>query len=238
MFHHGTIRKYTAAVLDIFKSAEVQYLVSSAIPGETELKHKNIPLMYTTAEKSRLLDDLTQEQVLSGNFNILPRGYLALTGLQKNSDRTPNRNHKIGIKRDTDTIEYMFNSVSYDLSFDVVYQCRGMNEATQIIEQLAVKFNPQIHIDIWDAENLSTPTRVPVKLEGITLDSEEYDVLSSNIVTVTFNIVVVGSLYQPIKNIHRVKEFDIMLNTLVSDTTAKRDDMMQWDVDHEGKVIP
>jgi hypothetical protein len=132
----------------------------------------------------------------------------------------------------------MYNSVPYEFNYDLVFQCRGMNEASQIIEQIAPKFNPIVNIDIWDATNLDEPTRVPVRLLDISIESEDYDELSSNIITVVMGINLVGNLYPPIKSIPRIKEYEIYLNELKTKDTAIRLEMMSWDVDADGRPIP
>ena len=52
-YHHETTRKYTAALLNIFGNAEVQYILSNS-----ELKTVKIPIAYSSREKSRILDEL------------------------------------------------------------------------------------------------------------------------------------------------------------------------------------
>ena len=231
-FHHGSIRKYTAALLDFFNSVEIQYRVTT---GET--LSKAVPLKYSSVEKSRMFDEYTTEQILSGNFGVLPRASLSLVSMGKAEQRVQNKNTKIGKFTSDTTMEYMYNSVPYEFTFDIVFQCRGMNEATQIIEQIAPKFNPTVNIDIWDASNLDEPTRVPVSLVDIQMEQEEYDELSSNIITITFSLSLQGNLYPPIKSQPRVQEFQIYLNQIENDTSATRKEMMEWDVDLYGNIM-
>lgn len=231
-YHHGSIRKYTAALIDLFNEVEVQYQMST---GETITK--KVPLTYSSKEKAREFDKHTAEQLRSGNYNVLPRGSLAFVSLDKHTERTPNKNLKINKFISDTAIEFAFNSISYDFSFEINFQCRGMNEATQIMEQIAPIFNPTVNIDIWDAQNLSEPTRIPVRLLGISFENEDYNELSSNIVTVVFNVALTGNLYQPIKSIPRINEFDIYLNQIENDTEASRKDMLAFDVDINGNVI-
>ena len=231
-FHHGSIRKYTAALLDVFNSTEIQYKKSTG-----EMVTKAIPLKYSTVEKIRVFDQYTVEQFLSGNYSVLPRASLALVSMTKASQRQTNKNSKINKFTSDSAMEYMYNSVPYEFAYDIVFQCRGMNEATQIIEQIAPKFNPTVNIDVWDAQNLNEPTRVPVSLTDISMETEEYDELSSNIITVTFNLNIVGNLYPPIKALPRVKEFQMYLNQIEDDENATRKEMLEWDVDLNGHII-
>lgn len=231
-FHHGSIRKYTAALLNFFNSVEIQYNVTS---GETLTKA--VPLKYSSVEKSHTFDEYTTEQILSGNYGVLPRASLSLLSMSKSDQRVKNKNTKIGKFASDSTMEYMYNSVPYEFIFNMVFQCRGMNEATQIIEQIAPKFNPTVNIDIWDASNLDEPTRVPVSLTDIQMEQEEYDELSSNIITITFGLSLQGNLYPPIKSQPRIQKFQIYLNQIENDASATRKEMMEWDVDQNGNIM-
>ena len=230
-FHHETIRKYTAALLDFFNDVEVQYKKSNG-----KIVTKNVPIKYSAIEKARHLDNFTTEQLLSGNYNVLPRGVIALRSLSKNPSRQLNKNNKIANFKSDSTLEFMYNSVSYIFNYDIIYQCRGMNEATQIIEQIAPKFNPTVNIDVWDAQNLSEPTRVPVNLNDISIETESYEELSSNITMVTFSLSLVGNLYPPIKSYPRIKEFQIYLNETLDDKNAIRKDLLEWYVNDDGQI--
>lgn len=230
-FHHGTIRKYTAAILDLFNDFEIQYKNSL---GETI--SKQIPLRYSSREKAKIFDEYTTEQLLSGNYSILPRASLALKSMAKAESRVTNKNTKINQYKTDSIIEFSFNSVPYEFMFEIIVQCRGMNEATQIIEQVAPKFNPTVNIDVWDAANLNEPTRIPVRLTDVSLDSEDYEELSTNIFTVTFSLSLMGNLYPPIKSQARVKEFQIMMNQ-VDGKYYQHKEMLDWDVNLDGYIM-
>jgi len=234
MFHHQTIRKYTAALLDYFNNLEVQYTDSS---GSTVIK--NVPITFASKEKSRTLSHHTNEQLMSGNYNVLPRANLSMSTIVKSEQRTTNKNIKIAKKTNSTTYDYMFNAVPYEFTFEVAVMCRGMNEAAQIIEQIVPQFNPTLNLDIWDAENLDTPTRVPVRLLDIGLETNEYEEFSSNIVTVSIGISILGNLYSPIKSVNRIKQFKLVLNEQqgASNQFFSRKIINNWDVDYAGMPI-
>lgn len=231
MYHHGTIRKYTAALISLFNDVEVQHNNSS---GTTI--SKNVPLVYSSREKSKILDNKTTEQLLSGNYNVLPRGSLALASMAKSPQRATNKNHKIGNVKSENSIEYMYNSVPYEFTYELVYQCRGMNEATQIIEQIAPVFNPTLNVDIWDGNNLDEPTRVPIKLEGIDINTDEYDELTSNIFLLSFTLSIQGNLYQPIRSQERIKEFKLRLSEYDNNNYYTKKSILGWDVNDAGSL--
>lgn len=228
MIHHGTIRKYTAALMGLFNNFEIQYEDSN-----DNLLSRSIPIKYSSREKSNVLDDYTTEQLLSGNYNVLPRANLALVSMIRADERIKNKNVKINTVAFENTIEYMYNSVPYEFNYDLNFLCRGMNEAAMIVEQVLPKFNPIYNIDIYDAENLNEPTRVPVKLLDVSIQTEEYEELSSNIMTVTMSFSIQGNLYPPIKSVDRIKEFKMTINQLDNNYFSRKA-MMGWDVDVNG----
>jgi len=237
MLHHGSIRNYTAALLDLFNNLEVQHVDSA---GVTQIR--SVPIVYSTREKAQIVDKLTGEQLRSGNYNVLPRSSISLSTVAKSDSRTLNKNVKINAKSNVDTFDFMFNSVPYEFTYELNVQCRGMNEASQIIEQVAPKFNPFVELDIWDAQNLNTPTRVPVKLLDIGIETEEYDEYSSNICNVSFGLSINGNLYPPIQTIQRIKQFKMTINeaygTPIRTGDYSRRIIDSWDVQNTSIPIP
>lgn len=230
--HHGTIRKYTSMLLSIFNDLEIQYIDSNGVTHS-----KNIPLKFSSIEKARTLDELSIEQILSGNTNILPRASLSLTAVQKSEQRITNKNLKINSVKKEDHFEFQYNSVPYQFMYELTFQCRGMNEASMIIEQLAPKFNPIVNIDVYDGLNLNEPTRIPIKLLDFSLNYEDYSEISSNIITVSCSIQLEGNLYPPIKSVQRIKDFKILINEKVQEDEFTRKMIMGWDIDGEGTPI-
>lgn len=230
MLHHGTIRKYTAALLDLFNGLEIQYADSAG-----NVISRNVPVKYTSREKSKIFDEYTQKQLLEGNYNVLPRANLSMSTCVKADQRISNKNLKVNTVKNEETFEYAYNSVPYEFTFEFAVICRGMNEASMIIEQVAPKFNPTINIDIWDAQNLSAPTRVPVRLLDIGIENEDYEELSTNLVTVSFGISLMGNLYQPIRSVDRVKEFKMLLNEQNGDYFTRKT-ILGWDVADDGSL--
>ena len=207
MFYHNTIRRYTLALLDFFNNMEVQYLTDG-----DQIVTKSVPIRYKTREKLLSIDKST-EQVLTGNTNVLPRAELELTGLSPDTDRQASKYLKINRLRKDTTADYQWNCLSYTFNYKVSVLCRGLNEVSQLIEQVAPKFNPNVAIDIRDAEDEQEPTRVTLQLGGVDFEVPDYDEKSNNICTVSFDLTLYGYLFQPIKSYSIVKEFKVNLNT-------------------------
>lgn len=229
-FHHGTIRKYTAAILNLFNDIEIQYNKSS---GESVTKA--IPLKYSAREKARIFDKATSEQLLSGNYNVLPRASLSLNAMQKAEQRVTNKNIKINKFKSLTDIDFSYNSVPYEFNFEIIFQCRGMNEVSQIIEQIVPMFNPTVNIDVWDVENLSEPTRIPITLMDVQFENEEFEEISSNIFTVIITLGMIGNIYPPIKSQERIQEFKMAINE-IEDNYVNQKELLEWDVHLDGHI--
>ena len=224
-YHHGTIRTYTGAILDLFNDLEVQYKNSKG-----EISSRNVPVRFSSREKSSILDEHTVEQISSGNYNVLPRANLLWSAIVKSDNRTTNKHVKVNTKANEDNFEFLYNSVPYELMFELAIVCRGMNEATMIIEQIAAKFNPIVNIDVYDAVNLNKPTRIPVTLLDIGISTDGYEELSSNIITISCGLSVKGNIFPPIKTIERIKEFKM----IISDIPGNAENINQ---EHYKKIV-
>lgn len=212
MFHHNTIRRYTAALLDFFNDMEIQYKNSNG-----DMITKKIPIQYRNKEKYEMMDKSFMQEI-TGNMDILPRGTLNLAQMSRNTDRNTSKFNKFTKFKGVDIIQTMFNPVPYDFTFDMSFICRGMNEACQIIEEVAPKFNPNIAIDIYDSELQDEPTRIPVQLMDINQEYLGLDETSMNVVRVSCILQVSGWLFQPIKEYSKVKEYKITLQTPCRET--------------------
>lgn len=227
-YHHNTTRKYTASLINLFNNVEVQYVTS-----DSKIESTKIPLNYSNRDKFAIFDSLLDTNTKSGNYNILPIGFLSLNSIERDMERAQNKNLKIGAHRKEDSIDYMYNSIPYNYHFELNYLCRGMNEATQIIEQIVPLFNPNHHIDVYDGINTQKPTRINLRMTDVQFETEDYEALSSNLITVQFSLVLGGFMYMPILSTTRVKEFDLTLSTIKEDE-AIRNSLQEWDVDSSG----
>lgn len=231
MQHHGTIRKYTSALLDLFNGMEIEYKDKAG-----NVITRSVPIVYSSKEKSRIIEGFTAEQLAAGNTNVLPRASLSISTLIKSDQRVMNKNNKINTVANPNSFDFLYNSVPWEFTYELSVMCRGMNEATMIVEQVAPKFNPLVNIDIWDAENLNEPTRIPVRLLDIGIETSDYEELSTNIVIVSFGLSLIGNLYPPIQSIQRIKDFKIYMNQQDGNFYSKKS-VLGWDVASDGTLI-
>jgi hypothetical protein len=147
--------------------------------------------------------------LLSGNYNILPRSSLTLLSMVRNSERQSNKFNKIAT---TDFGEFFYNAVAYDFSFDMNIMCRGMNEASSIIEQITSRFSPNYTLLINEIPNQVTPTSTPVQLLDVSLETEEYEDISANIININVGLMLKGNFYAPIEQMDKIHNVDMYMN--------------------------
>lgn len=209
MISHGTINLYTAALLSFLRKVKIEYLDEN-----NNLISKNIPIMYSSKEKAKSLEFFDDKDFVSGNVNLLPRGTLALVSIMKREDALLNRNIKINKVNLNGSFEYAFNSVPFSFVYEFNIFCRGMSELTSLIEIIMPKFNPNLSLDVYDVANLDEPTRVPVKLMDVTFSElDEFSETSKNIWNLTFSMQIDGNLYQNIKKINPILEYNSYTNS-------------------------
>ena len=210
MISHGTISLYTAALLSFLRKIKIEYLDENK-----NLITKNIPIMYSSKEKAKSLEFFKQEDFISGNVNLLPRGTLALVSIQKREDALLNRNIKINkVKNINGSFEYSYNSVPFSFIYEFNIFCRGMSELTSLVEIIMPKFNPNLSLDVYDVANLDEPSRIPLKLMDVAFEEVDgFSETSKNIWNATFSMQIDGNLYPNIKTINPLTEYKEAVNT-------------------------
>ena len=209
MISHGTINLYTAALLSFLRKIKIEYLDENK-----NLISKNIPIMYSSKEMAKCLEFFKQEDFISGNVNLLPRGTLTLVSIMKREDALLNRNIKINKVNNKGSFEYAYNSVPFSFIYEFNIFCRGMSELSSLIEIIMPKFNPILSLDVYDVANLDEPSRVPLKLMDVSFQElDEFSETSKNIWNLTFSMQIDGNLYQNIKTINPLTEYKETVNT-------------------------
>lgn len=217
-FHFNTLRKYTASLLNLFNDIEIETKLSDG-----KLKYTKIPIQYSNREKFEIMSQLSYDQIFLGNSQVLPRAILRFESLSPLLERGRNKffkiyNHKLMTAEGPKILKYQFNSIPYNFAYQVVVQCRGMNEASMVIEQVCSYFNPTYcmriqEIDLPDFGN----TSIILELNNTSVEQQSVEEeLSTNIVTITFDLTLRGNLYPAIKEQETIKLVQIFLSTPVN----------------------
>lgn len=214
-FHFNTLRKYTASLLNLFNSLEIQTLKSN---GKYEYTH--IPIQYANREKFDIYTQLSYNQIFTGNTQVLPRAILTFNGMAPAIERARNKFFKIYRKVKVidgvpQKLNFQYNSVPYNFEFQVLVQCRGMNEASMVIEQVTSFFNPTYCLRI---KEIDLPdfgeTSIILDLTSTNIEQAEIDEFSSNIVTITFDLNLRGNIYPAIKEQETIKTIQLFLSSV------------------------
>jgi len=229
--HYGILRKYTLGLLNLFNDLEIQYLNSDKVTTTT----KKIPIKYSSREKNTIFSEYDTKQILEGNYNILPRANISMGALVKSPERVTNKFNKINVTENGEVKEFTYNAVPYNITYELTIQCRGMNEAGMIIEQVASRFNPNITMRINEVPNQTEPTSIPIQLLDITLEQSEYEEISTNIVNIEFGLELRGNIYQPIRTLDRIKDVELYVNSWHQEESNEynRATLLDWDIEDD-----
>jgi hypothetical protein len=116
------------------------------------------------------------------------------------------------VKINTLNGDFSFNAMPYEFAYELEVQCRGMNEASMIVEQIATKFNPTYTLRINEVPNQTTPTTIPVQLLDIDIQASEYEDISMNLVIISVGLSLKGNFYPPITSMEQIENVDMFVN--------------------------
>ena len=203
MLYHNSIRKYTLALLSTFNNLKIENKLSDGT-----IQTQNIPINFANKEKSSIFSELDTKQIQQGNTSFLPRASLSISSIVKQEARTTNKYVKIN----TSNGDFTFNAVPYEFAFELEIQCRGMNEASMIIEQIATKFNPVYSLRINEVPNQTEPTTIQVQLLDIDMIADEFEDISINLVTISAGLSLKGNFYSPVQSMEQIENVDMYIN--------------------------
>jgi hypothetical protein len=236
-FHHQMLRKYTLAMLSTFNNIEVQKLKSDGVTTSSNI----VPIRFSSREKSTIFSEVETSQLTNGNYNIIPRASLVFNSMTRAAERTTSKfnkiNKTISTMNGTELVSYQFNAIPWDFSFTLIVQADGMNEASQIAEQIASHFNPVYNLKINEIPLQTEPSTIPILLDSLEFEQQEYDEISSNIVTITCELTLKGNIYPPITDATLIKQISIF-NNLWEDNEYERVSKVKWTKQIDGVFGP
>lgn len=198
--YFSSTRKYTLALLNAFNN--VKYWVE-ADNSEFEREYI-IPIEFGNYEKANSLEDINYNTD-KANYNFLPRLVLSFEGMTKNTERQTNKFKKISKKvydpeNNKVSMDVAYNSVSYDFHYTLLLQTRGLTIATQVIEEILVKFNPTLNLNIHEFPLFQekTETQILISDPAFEIQSEQAPE-DINLVQVTMDLTIRGNVYGPIE---------------------------------------
>lgn len=209
----NSVRTATLAILDGLNG--IKHWVRTE---DGKYNEELVGIKFGNYEKCIELADVPQDVIDSGNFNFIPRLVLSFVGMTKESTRTLNKYHKISKRVQNEKgdiqLNYAYNSVPYDLQYQLVLQARGLNEAFQIVEQILPMFRPTYPLSIQEYPLFDEKTETVLSISDPQFDiMNDFGPEDVNIVNVTFDLVLKSNLYLPLQLTGPI-ETVIMMNYL------------------------
>lgn len=212
--HHNTIRRYTAGLISFFSNLETEY-----VDEKGTIYTKKLPVIYGNREKLEFIKQHDWQALFNGNVSYLPRAAIFLDSLTYDQNRQQNSNNTYLTNTSYNTLkganpyaEVVQAPAPYNLAYRLNIVTRGMNMATMLIEQICSVFTPKQSFKMVEVEN-GNETNVTVLLEGVTVETPEYDEYSNNEVTVEVSLMLYGNLFQPIQKEQLITTINLDLNT-------------------------
>jgi len=211
-YHFKTLRKYTAALLDLFSNIPI---VRYNEAGEV-IDSFIVPLEFGQKSKAYIFSNTDIEKIKSGNVNILPRMSLTIDGLDRDSARNTSKFQQINQKAKTTLeYEYQYNAQAYLFKYSLSIATKTLDDMSIILEQILPQFSPTISLKIREFDAVDTFTTINVLHTGTQLDipstpEEDVDI---RMVKAELTFELKGNFYPPTKVLPRGKK--AILNILV-----------------------
>ena len=199
--YFNSIRGYTLALLNAFNN--VKLYVNQ--PDDEKDKIFTVPISFGNYEKSISLSDISENDLLQTNINILPRLVLSFEGMTKAPERQTNKFQKLSRRiyhpeYKKDMIQVSYNSLSYDFHYSLLVQTRGLTQASQLTEQILSYFRPTMNLNILECPIFEEKTETQIQISDPAFEiNQEFEETDINVISVTFDLTVRGNIYSPIE---------------------------------------
>jgi|TARA_B100001094_G_C18113661_1_gene762672 hypothetical protein len=196
-YYNQSFRKLTVAFGQIFNNILVQ--TKNKTGGVTG--RMRVPLAY--APKEKFIQRLDQQSDLNNRefAVVLPRMGFEITGLAYDGSRKLTRVQKrVKVKND-ETMNFNYQPVPYDISFNLYTFTATAENGLQIIEQILPYFQPDYTVTINAVPEMDIKTDVPIILNGVQYE-DTYDGSFTNrrAVIYTLGFTAKTYLYGPMNN--------------------------------------
>ena len=231
-FHHQTIRKYTASLLDTFNDIYIQ-----RTDKNDNLIYHNVPVTFGSKDKAFVFSELDLDQWKSGNYNILPRMSLSLLNMTPDTSRNTSRLHTINKTIDGNNISFQYNAVAYKLKYQLDIATKSLTELSMILEQILPYFNPSLNVNVMELDILEEPTSIKISLDSTDLDLPDSFAIDAElrIVGARLGLTLYGNIYLPFKDSAVIKQVRLYLNSQPSTEilgVTDRKEKIEFDVEN------
>lgn len=195
-FYYSTTRKYVIAFGNAFNDIIIQRINSTGQPTQI-LK---IPLTY--APKDKMLARVEGDKNLDKQIAItLPYLSFELLNIQYDGNRKKNTLNQIVRKsQNPNKVRYTYQSVPYNLNFNLYIYVKNAEDGTKILEQILPYFKPQWDMTLNLIPELNIKLDTPLILNSVSSE-DKYDgsFTERRAIIWTLNFTLEGEYFGPIK---------------------------------------
>ena len=196
VYYHGIVRKTIVAFGSLFSSIYIDRKQGDSVNGQT-LQRLQVPLAY--APKEKWLVRIDSDPTLENNTYVtLPRMSFEITGYTYDASRKTNRMQRITCGAGTDSMNYVYSPVPYNIDIYLYVITKTQEDGLQIIEQILPTFTPEYTLNIKTVDDMNITQEVPVILNSVTVqDDYDGDFQTRRFVTHTLSFTLKTSIYGP-----------------------------------------
>src|SRR6056300_1217749 len=170
-FYHERIRKAVATFGSLFNNI---WVVRKDASGKT-LNQQKVPLSYSPSDK--YLQRIRENASLVDDMKVaikLPRMSFEMISLAYDPTRMLPKTGNINVAgADNTKRKKLFNTVPYNISFQINVYARSQDDCLLIVEQILPYFSPQYTVTIKPLEDYPSVTEdVPIVLNGVSFVDE------------------------------------------------------------------
>lgn len=194
-FRHQILKNVVAGFGTLFNDIYIARFDASG----NELNRVRVPFTY--GPKQKFLVRLNQsDKNLVHNFQMtLPRMSFEITNIAYDADRKLPTTHKVVSYLSSDSLEYRFERVPYNLDLAVNIMTKNTEDAFQILEQILPYFTPELTIT-FKSFPVESQLDVPISIGTISFDDQyEGDFEDRKVFIITINFSASIQMYGPVK---------------------------------------
>lgn len=220
-FYHETIRRCVIAFGSVFNDIDIRRKDANG----NAIQSLKVPLSYGPKQKfiARLYENpsLTNLQQLT-----LPRMGFEISGFTYDSQRKVN---KLNVRKSngstSNQLKRQYQSVPYNLSFNLYIMAKNQEDALQVVEQVIPFFTPAYTLTINAVPEMNIKDDFPLILESLTYEDDyEGDFATRRSIIYTMTFTAKMNFYGPIseQGIIKTVQADVRADSPTSDLINTR----------------
>lgn len=194
VFYHGIIRKTIVSFGRLFSDIYIDRKQGDSTTGTT-IQRLQVPLAYAPKEKwlVRLDSDPTLE---NQTYASLPRMSFEIVSYGYDATRKLNRMQKIQCGSGTDTRNYTYTPVPYNIEIALYILTKTQEDGLQILEQILPTFTPEYTLPVKVVPDMNIIQDTPVILNSVGVTDEyDGDFQTRRFVTHTLNFTLKTNMF-------------------------------------------